>query len=164
MHRARVPPPRAGRPAPARSAPSRCSPPARATPELRSIAVGRSLIVENNYGYSNPSTTEEGRTTTPAMRGSTRPPRAAAIQLDEPPKAAAPSSVASLARDGHSMPIRRTRAKDDGRLVFHGNRFSDWADGLQQLGRHGSRLTNNNYAPVTLDADGTGLHRQPGGS
>jgi len=155
-------PPRRGRPAPGRdSAPSRCTPPARDTENLLAhTRSGRSLIVENNTATRIRH--DGGRPHyDAASRGSTSTARAAAIQPGRHSSARPRASPRSRSRTVYSMPIRRPGPRTTGRLVFHGNRFSDWADGLQAARRHGTRL-HNNYAPVTLTPTHR-LHRHLGG-
>jgi hypothetical protein len=127
------------------------------------IAVGRSLIVENNYGYSNPSATEEGRTTTPGI---------ARVDLDRPSGChtawtnleRAPSSVAKVSL---ANGLLYAYTKDPGPGTTDAWYFTaiDFLTGqtvYKQLAGTGLGY-NNNYAPVTLDADGTAYIGSLGG-
>jgi hypothetical protein len=117
------------------------------------IATGRAMVVENNYGYSGPSSVMQGKTTTPGL---------ARVDLKRrdgcrtvwTSKEAAPSVVPKLAL-GAGLVYTYTKTTDShdpwyltaldfrtGRTIFKA--------------RAGSGLGyNNNYAPVTLGPDGT---------
>ena len=59
------------------SASSRCSASARARPRTRCMTAGRSLIVENNYGYQDPFGPNAGAVTEPGLRARRREQEAA---------------------------------------------------------------------------------------
>jgi hypothetical protein len=118
------------------------------------IGTARSMVVENNYGYTGPTSTSQGKTTTPGLTrvDINRSGRGCHIvwNSDE----IAPSVVPKLSlgaglvytytkdTDSHDPWYLTTLDFRTGRTVFKV--------------RAGSGLGyNNNYAPVTLGPDGT---------
>jgi hypothetical protein len=119
------------------------------------IAVGGAMIAENNYGYSGPSSTEQGHTTTPGLERVDIDPGGRSCHKVWHSDEIAPTVVpkASLANGlvytythpgGDSSDPWYLTALDfrTGRTVF------------KQLAGSGLGF-NNNYAPVTLGPDGT---------
>jgi hypothetical protein len=118
------------------------------------IGTGRSLVVENNYGYSGPPATQGGKTTSPGLER---------VDLDAGggchtawrSAERAPSVVPKLsARNG----IVYTYTKDPlgGADAWYLTAL-DFATGralYKRLGGEGLGF-NNNYAPITLGPDGT---------
>ena len=118
------------------------------------IGTGRSLVVENNYGYSGPNATQGGRSTSPGLER---------VELDAGggchsawrSAERAPSVVPKLsARNG----IVYTYTKPPGTSVDSWYLTAlDFGTGrtlYKRLGGEGLGY-NNNYAPVTLGPDGT---------
>ena len=121
------------------------------------IGTGRSLVVENNYGYSGPAATQQGGTTSPGLER---------VDLDAGggchsawrSAERAPSVVPKLsARNG----IVYTYTKDPQPNAPSADAWYltalDFASGgtvYKRLGGEGLGH-NNNYAPVTLGPDGT---------
>jgi len=119
------------------------------------IAVGKSLIVENNYGYSGPMAVEGGASTTPGVArvrfskkdGCTTVWRSNAISPSVVPKASLKAGLVYLYtkkprdddKDAWYLTALRYRT---GKRVF--SRFS--GEGLGY---------NNNYAPITVGPDGS---------
>jgi hypothetical protein len=117
------------------------------------IGTGRSLVVENNYGYSGPTATEGGKSTSPGLER---------VDLDAGggchsawrSAERAPSVVPKLsARNG----IVYSYTKDPGSADAWYLTALDFRSGAtlyKRLGGEGLGF-NNNYAPVTLGPDGT---------
>ena len=120
------------------------------------IAINRSIITENNYGYASPFATQDGGTTEPGLeriqirrrgRGCFRVWRSNEI---------APSAVPKLSL-GSGLVYTYTkpqRGDDNDPWYFTA---IDFRTGRTVYRRHtGSGLGfNNNYAPVSLGPDGT---------
>jgi hypothetical protein len=118
------------------------------------IAVGRSLIVENNYGYANPVATENGGTTTPGLervdisrdlKSCRSVWRSNEIAPSVVPKVSIPNGLVYTytkpAGDGDPWYLTALDFRT-GRTVYKA--------------RSGTGLGfNNNYAPVTIGVDGT---------
>ena len=121
------------------------------------IGAGRSLVVENNYGYSGPAATEGGRTTSPGLERVDLDPRGGCHTAWRSAERA-PSVVPKLsARNG----IVYTYTKDPQPSNPSADAWYltalDFAAGrtlYKRLGGEGLGF-NNNYAPVTLGPDGT---------
>jgi hypothetical protein len=120
------------------------------------IGIGRSLIVENNYGYSGPAATLEGATTTPGLervdirrggRGCRRVWRSQEI---------APSVVPKLSlRAGLVYTYTKPPREDDtDAWYFTAIDFRSGRTVYKQLAGTGLGF-NNNYAPVTIGPDRT---------
>ena len=104
------------------------------------IGSGRSLIAENNYGYTI-AATQAGGTSTPGSSGcrSTRSWRAVA------PSGARRRSLRPWCRRrprrrGSSTPTRSRRVGDRRSVVSHGARLRDGRDGLEAPRRRGARV------------------------
>ena len=120
------------------------------------IGTGRSLVVENNYGYTGPTATQGGKTTSPGLER---------VDLDAGggchsawrSAERAPSVVPKLsARNGIVYTYTKDPQPDERRrLVPDRARLRAPAATLyKRLGGEGLGF-NNNYAPVTLGPDGT---------
>jgi hypothetical protein len=117
------------------------------------IATPRSMVVENNYGYTGPASTSQGKTTTPGL---------ARVDLDDgggchtvwDSNEIAPSVVPKLALGAGVVYTytKDTDAHDPWYLTA-----LDFRTGKTIFkARAGSGLGyNNNYAPITLGPDGT---------
>lgn len=123
------------------------------------IATGTSLVVENNYGYTGPSTTYGGRTTTPGIERVDLDPGGGCHKVwhsDE----IAPSAVPKL---GASTGLVYTYTKDkledpnaDG-WYFTAIDFRTGKTVFKRLGGEGVGF-NNNYAPITIGPDGKRMY------
>jgi hypothetical protein len=121
------------------------------------IGTGRSLVAENNYGYSGPAATQQGRTTSPGLDRVDLDPgggchsawRSAERAPSVVPKlSAANGLVYTYTKD----PQPQHPSADAWYLIA-----LDFATGrtvYKRLGGEGLGH-NNNYAPVTLGPDGT---------
>ena len=121
------------------------------------IGTGRSLVVENNHGYSGPAATQQGRTTSPGLER---------VDLDAGggchsvwrSAERAPSVVPKLsARNGIVYTYTKDpQPQDPGADAWYLTAL-DFETGrtlYKRLGGEGLGY-NNNYAPVTLGPDGT---------
>src|SRR3954464_1736568 len=126
------------------------------------IGAGNSFVVENNFGYSNPSATEQGRTTTPGLERFDVAPGGACRKVWHSNEIA-PSVVPKLSL---ANGIVYTYTKPGG------ERSDPWY--LTALDfRSGKTLFkfkagsgpgfNNHYAPVTIGPDGTAYVGSLGG-
>jgi hypothetical protein len=117
------------------------------------IATSRSMVVENNYGYTGPASTSQGRTTTPGLaRVDLR--RGGGCRVAWRSDEIAPSVVPKLSlaggvvytytkdTDSHDPWFLTTLDFRTGRTIY------------KALAGSGIGY-NNNYAPVTLGPDGT---------
>jgi hypothetical protein len=121
------------------------------------IGTGTSLVAENNYGYSGPAATEQGKTTSPGLERVDLDPGGgchSAWRSDE----RAPSVVPKLsARNGIVYTYTKDPVAGDPSADAWYLTALDFADGrtlYKRLGGEGLGF-NNNYAPVTLGPDGT---------
>jgi hypothetical protein len=120
------------------------------------IGVGRSLVVENNYGYSGPAATQGGRTTAPGIER---------VDLDADGTGCrsvwrspehAPTVVAKLSAANGIVYAYTKDARPDGADAWYLTAL-DFRTGrtlFKRLGGEGLGH-NNNYAPITLGPDGT---------
>ena len=120
------------------------------------IGINRSLIVENNFGYSGPTATEGGRTTTPGIeririrkhgRGCVRLWRSTEI---------APSVVPKVSLGAGLVYTYTKPEREDGADPWYFTAL-DYRSGRTVYKRlAGTGLGfNNNYAPVTIGPDGS---------
>jgi hypothetical protein len=118
------------------------------------IGAGRSLIVENNYGYTGPASTQDGRTTAPGLEridivggGCRTVWRSQEI---------APTVVPKLSAANGIVYAYTKDPRPDGQDAWYLTAL-DFRTGetlFKRLGGEGLGH-NNNYAPVTLGPDGT---------
>ena len=120
------------------------------------IGAGRSLIVENNYGYSGPAATQGGKSTAPGLER---------VDLDADGTGChpvwhsgerAPTVVPKLSAANGLVYTYTKDARDDGVDAWYLTAL-DFRSGrtvYKRLGGEGLGH-NNNYAPVTLGPDGT---------
>ena len=118
------------------------------------IGAGNSFVVENNYGYSSPSATEQGRTTTPGLERVDVASGGACKKVWHSNEIA-PSVVPKLSL-ANGIVYTYTKPGGDNRdpwyltaLDFRSGRTLFKFKAGQGLG------FNNNYAPVTIGPDGT---------
>jgi hypothetical protein len=120
------------------------------------IATDSAMVVENNYGYSGPAATEQGKTTTPGLER---------VDIDRATGKCtkvwhsderAPSVVAKLSR-GNGLVYTYTKdpASDTSDPWYlTALDFRTGATVYKRLAGEGLGF-NNNYAPVTIGPDGT---------
>jgi hypothetical protein len=118
------------------------------------IGAGNSFVVENNYGYSNPSATEQGKTTTPGLERVDVAAGGACRKVWHSGEIA-PSVVPKLSL-ANGIVYTYTKPGGDNRdpwyltaLDFRSGRTLFKFKAGQGLG------FNNHYAPVTIGPDGT---------
>ena len=124
------------------------------------IAAGRSLVVENNYGYTGPTSTQNGATTRPGSSASTSTPRGLPLGLAlgtsaptvVPKLSAANGLVYTYTKDA----ARRTAST---RWYLTALDFRTGKTLYKRLAGEGLGH-NNNYAPVTLGPGRDGLRRR----
>src|SRR3954467_5491573 len=120
------------------------------------IATDDAIVGENNYGYSGPSSTEQGKTTTGGLERVDVDRAAGRCTKRWHSDEIAPSVVAKLSR-GNGLVYTYTKDKtDDGSDGWYLTTL-DFAPGktvFKRLGGEGLGY-NNNYAPVTIGPDGT---------
>jgi hypothetical protein len=118
------------------------------------IGTDRTLVAENNFGYSSPEATQDGATTSAGLqRVDVRSGRCHTVWRS---REVAPSAVPKLSLAGglvytYTKPARRDRI-DGWYLTAIDARTGRTA--FRRLAGTGT-LYNNNYAPVTLGPDGT---------
>jgi hypothetical protein len=117
------------------------------------IAVGNSIITENNYGYSGPTSTIEGATTTPGLTRIDFTPAGCRTvwESDE----IAPSVVPKVSLTNGLIYTYTKPPNDDGVDAWYLTAI-DFRTGdtvFKKLAGTGLGY-NNNYAPVTLGPDG----------
>jgi hypothetical protein len=121
------------------------------------IGTGRSLVVENNYGYSGPAATQQGRTTSPGIERVDLDPGGGCHSVWRSSERA-PSVVPKLsAANGIVYTYTKDPQPDDPSAdawYFTALDFETGATIYKRLGGEGLGH-NNNYAPVTLGPDGT---------
>jgi hypothetical protein len=120
------------------------------------IGAGRSLIVENNYGYSGPASTQDGKTTTPGLERVDLDADGTGCRSVWRSQEVAPTVVPKLSAANGIVYTYTKDPQPDGQdawyltaLDFHTGRTLYKRLGGEGLGH------NNNYAPVTLGPDGT---------
>jgi hypothetical protein len=118
------------------------------------IGVGRSLIVENNYGYASPAATEQGRTTTPGLsRVDVRRDRSG-CDVRWTSQEIAPSVVPKVSIP-NGLVYTYTKPPGDGDPWYLTALDFRTGETIYKA-RAGTGLGfNNNYAPVTIGPAGT---------
>ena len=121
------------------------------------IGTGSSLVVENNYGYSGPTATQGGRTTSPGLERVDLDPGGGCHSVWRSAERA-PSVVPKLsARNGIVYTYTKDPQPSDPSADAWYLTALDFATGrtlYKRLGGEGLGY-NNNYAPITLGPDGT---------
>ena len=118
------------------------------------IGIGRSLIVENNYGYSGPTATTQGGTTTPGLQRVDIIERGSRCRRVWSSSEIAPSVVPKLSL-GNGLIYTYTKPADPNDLwYFTAIDFRSGQTVYKRLAGTGLGF-NNHYAPVTLGPDGT---------
>ncbi|MEA2449532.1 MAG: hypothetical protein QOG63_1464 [Thermoleophilaceae bacterium] len=117
------------------------------------IAAGRALITENNYGYSGPSATEQGATTTAGLErvDVTKEGCVKRWHSDE----IAPSVVPKMSL-ANGLVYTYTKPAGEGSDPWYLTALDFRTGATVYKARAGAGLGfNNNYAPVTFGPDGT---------
>jgi hypothetical protein len=118
------------------------------------IGTGRSLVVENNYGYSGPTATQGGRSTSPGLERVDLDAGGGCHSAWRSPERA-PSVVPKLsARNGIVYTYTKPEQPGTDAWYLTALDFSTGRTLYKRLGGEGLGY-NNNYAPVTLGPDGT---------
>jgi hypothetical protein len=121
------------------------------------IAAGRSLVVENNYGYTGPTTTDNGLTTSPGIERVDIDPDGRGCRRVWRSEETAPSVVPKLSLgSGLVYTYTKPPSQRDGADGWYLTAL-DFRTGktvYRKLTGEGIGF-NNNYAPVTIGADGT---------
>ena len=118
------------------------------------IAVGRSLIVENNYGYEGPTATTDGKSTVPGIAKVRFSPKGR-CRTAWVNRSRAPSVVpkVSLATGLVYTYTKKPRADGEDPWYFSAISFRSGKTVYKRLAGEGLGF-NNNYAPVSLDEEG----------
>ena len=118
------------------------------------VAVGRSLIVENNYGYSNPRDTMQGSSTKPGLARVkfSKKGRCRTLWVN---RSRAPSVVPKASLKTGLLYTYTKRPREDGEdpWYFAAISIRSGKTIFKRLAGEGLGF-NNNYAPVTLDPKG----------
>jgi hypothetical protein len=121
------------------------------------IGTGGSIVAENNYGYSGPAATEQGRTTSPGLERVDLDPGGGCHSVWRSSERA-PSVVPKLsAANGLVYTYTKDPQPSDPSADAWYLTTLDFGSGrtvYKRLGGEGLGF-NNNYAPVTLGPDGT---------
>ena len=120
------------------------------------IAAGRSLVVENNHGYTGPTATQDGRTTSPGIERVDLDADGAGCRSVWRSQEGAPTVVPKLSAANGIVYVYTKDPQPNGADAWYLTAL-DFHDGrtlYKRLGGEGLGH-NNNYAPVTLGPDGT---------
>jgi hypothetical protein len=120
------------------------------------ITDGSALVVENNYGYSGPSATEQGGTTTPGLARVDVDRRTGTCKQSWLSKEIGPSVVPKLSL-GNGLVYTYTKdpqPNDQDGWYLTTLDFRTGKTVYKRLAGEGLGF-NNNYAPVTIGPDGT---------
>jgi hypothetical protein len=118
------------------------------------VATDSMIVAENNFGYSSPTATEGGRTTSPGLqRVDVEGGRCRTVWRS---REIAPSAVAKLSLAAGLVYTYTKPARDDGQDAWYLTALDvrTGETAFRRLGGEGLGF-NNNYAPVTLGPDGT---------
>lgn len=121
------------------------------------IAVRNSLIVENNYGYTGPTATQDGKTTTPGVTRVDVEKDGSGCRTIWNSNEVSPTVVPKVSIENGLVYIYTKPAREDGVDAWYFTAL-DFCTGVRQYRRlTGTGLGyNNNYAPITIGPDGTG--------
>jgi hypothetical protein len=120
------------------------------------IVAGRSIVVENNYGYTGPLSVEQGRTTTPGLERVDLRKRGKGCRTVWHSEETAPSVVPKLSLANGLVYTYTKPPRNDSADVWYLTAI-DFHTGetvWRRLAGTGLGF-NNNFAPVTLTPDGT---------
>ena len=118
------------------------------------VAAGRSFIIENNYGYAGPATTQNGKSTSPGLASVKLTKRGCKLAWTS--NETAPSSVAKASLGNGLLYAYTKPPREDGIDAWY---FT--AIDIRTGKTRWSRLTgtgtqwNNHYASIYLGPDGT---------
>src|SRR4051794_29913381 len=116
---------------------------------------GRSIVAENNYGYSGPAATEQGKTTTPGLERVDVNPGGTGCKKVWHSDEIAPSVVPKISL-ANGLVYTYTKPAGDQSDPWYLTAIDFRSGRTVYKARAGSGLGfNNNYAPVTLGPDGT---------
>ena len=115
---------------------------------------GRSLIAENNYGYTGPAAAEGGRTTTPGLERVDIAKDLRSCRSVWRSQEVAPSVVPKLSLTSGLVYTYTKPAGDDDSWYLTALDFRDGRTVFKTRAGEGLGF-NNNYAPVTIGPDGT---------
>jgi hypothetical protein len=120
------------------------------------IGVNRSIVVENNYGYDGPLSTQGGNTTTPGLERFVIRRRGRGCRRVWHSQERAPSVVAKLSLGAGLVYTYTKPVQANGADAWYFTAI-DFRTGRTVYRRHtGSGLGyNNNFAPVSIGPDGT---------
>ncbi|MEA2312069.1 MAG: hypothetical protein QOE28_2037, partial [Solirubrobacteraceae bacterium] len=122
------------------------------------VGAGNSLVVENNYGYSGPAATENGKTTSPGLERVDLDAGGTGCHTVWRSPEIAPTVVAKLsAANGIVYTYTKDVVQSNPQADAWYLTALDFRTGktiYKRLGGEGLGH-NNNYAPITLGADGT---------
>jgi hypothetical protein len=120
------------------------------------IAAGRAIVVENNYGYSGPTATQDGKTTTPGLERVDLDADGTGCRSVWRSQEIAPTVVPKLSAANGIVYTYTKDPQPGGQDAWYLTAL-DFRTGrtlFKRLGGEGLGH-NNNYAPVTLGPDGT---------
>ncbi|HEX8856820.1 MAG TPA: hypothetical protein VF752_14580 [Thermoleophilaceae bacterium] len=118
------------------------------------IGIGNSIVTENNYGYSSPLATENGKTTTPGLERVDIAPDGSACRTVWRSNETAPTVVPKLSLGAGLVYTYTKPPRDDGQdpWYFTALDFDTGKTVFKRLAGEGLGF-NNNYAPVTIRPD-----------
>jgi hypothetical protein len=118
------------------------------------IGIGNSIVTENNYGYSSPLATENGKTTTPGLERVDIAPDGSACRTVWRSSEIAPTVVPKLSLGAGLVYTYTKPPRDDGQdpWYFTALDFDTGKTVFKRLAGEGLGF-NNNYAPVTIGPD-----------
>ena len=127
----------------------------RSATENSLVAMGYSLIAENNYGYEDPTTTADGGTTEPGIARVDFDPRRGTCRTAWTSRQVSPTTVAKGSLGAGLVYLYTKPASDDGTdaWYFTGIDFRTGKRAFSRLTGTGY-LYNNHYAPISIGPDG----------
>lgn len=134
------------------------------TTENSLIAVGRSLIVENNFGYENPLTTADGGSTAPGIARVDVDARRGRCRTVWTSREISPTTVPKASSGAGLVYVYTKPPRDDGvdAWYFTALDFRTGRTVFKRLTGTGY-LYNNHYAPVSIGPDGAAYIGSLGG-
>ena len=136
----------------------------RSTTENSLIAVGRSLIVENNFGYENPLTTADGRSTAPGIARVDLDARRGRCRTAWTSREVSPTTVPKASSGSGLIYVYTKPPREDGvdAWYFTALDFRTGRTVFRRLTGTGY-LYNNHYAPISIGPDGAAYIGSLGG-
>jgi hypothetical protein len=119
------------------------------------IAVGNSIVVENNYGYSGPTATMDGKSTTPGITRVDFSPSGCRTAWES--NVTSPSVVAKASAGNGLVYVYEKEPRPDDQIDAWYLTALDFRTGRKVFSKlAGTGLGfNNNYAPITIGPDGS---------